>query len=819
MNILNFTHLFWKNAKPCVDSRKVGIPSETIFFALKGQRRDGHDFVEELYKLGVKKFVVEHIPTCAATYTDATFLCVANPLVALQQWAAYHRQQFDIPVVAITGSNGKTIVKEWLATLLSDQFFVVKSPKSYNSQIGVPLSVLELNKTHTIAVFEAGISKTNEMATLASMLLPSIGIFTNIGNAHDEGFENTLEKIKEKALLFKDCAVLIFPFHQQAIYQYITQEPSFSNKTLYAWGSDVNASILVHKKGVNQLSISFKNKHYTLNLPFAHNNTAAFENLMNAVCVLLHFNYNEQTIQQQINLIRDVPMRLIRKEGANQCTLIDDSYNNDWIGLRSALDFWRQTHKERYGESDTGKTVILSDILESGQPKPTFYASIARLLTEYKIQKLIAIGTDFYQFQSYFSVIPTTVFYKTTDEVIAAIQTQQLTFQSETILIKAARTFELERVVQMLKKRIHSTVLEIHLNALAHNYQWYKHLLHADTKVMAMVKAFAYGSGGYEVARLLQQQKIDYLGVAYTDEGALLRQRGISTPILVMNVATTEFNALLKYQLEPVVYSFRMLHALIEFCVRYQTTLNIHIEWDTGMHRLGFDAKDLPEVIRLLQENQQYLIPISTFSHLAASEEAVHTEFTQHQIEEFKTIAHALQQVLHRPLIRHILNSGGIARFAADQMEMVRLGIGLYGIDPSGLYRHQLQPVATLKTIISQVKELPSGTTIGYSRKGKLTRPSRIATIAIGYADGIGRSFGNGKGGAVAQGKWLPTVGNICMDMCFIDVTDTDLQEGDEVELFGKTQSIETVSAALETIPYEVLTRISTRVPREFYED
>lgn len=807
---------FWRGAQPCIDSRRVSIANETVFFAIKGANTDGHAFIDDLYALGVRRFVVQHIPE--GNYPQARWCVSEQPVKTLQRWASWHRSQCPAKVIGITGSNGKTIVKEWLAQLLGERFRVVKSPKSYNSQIGVPLSVLEMSKEDEIAIFEAGISKPDEMQHLQAIIQPHIGIFTNLGNAHDEGFDSQMEKLEEKFKLFEQAQVLVFAHHHSTVRQYIEKSPEWSSKQLLSWGEDPDAVIRVQKinnEYGNSINIAFAGVQYRLQLSFNHSNQASFENLMHCVAVLLHLGYEQTALQQAIERVRPVAMRLERKEGKNQCLLIDDSYNNDEAGLRIALDFWRQTAKEN---PEMGRTLILSDFLQTAVQPETFYPRIARLLQEYGVQRLIAVGSHFSRFAHYFQGIATRHFFETTAALTDALLRQQLHFRSEVILIKGARYFELEQVVQRLKKRVHATRLEVHLNALAHNFQFYRRLLRPKTRIMAMVKAFAYGSGGYEVAQLLQRQKVDYLGVAYTDEGVALRQRGINVPIMVMNTSEHELDTLAHYQLEPVVYSFRILEAIVAHTRKKNNTLSIHIEWDTGMHRLGFLPQEAEKLLPILQQNRQLHIA-GTFSHLAASEEALHNDYTLQQITLFRQLADGLEQTLGIVSLKHILNSGGIARFPEAQMDMVRLGIGLYGIDPAMQHQSTLQPVATLKTIISQIRQLDPRETVGYSRRGVLQRSSRIATLAIGYADGLRRQLGNGIGAFWGDGHLLPIVGSVCMDMCFVDVTDTHLQEGDEVEWFGKHLPIELVAQAMHTIPYEVLTGVSARVPRVFYED
>lgn len=810
--------VFWDEAQPCIDSRQLEAPRRTVFFALPGALRHGSEFIEELYGRGVRRFVVERLPEQAALrYPQARFYLCSNPLLKLQVWAAWHRRQCTAPLVALTGSNGKTIVKEWLSQLL-EAFYpgaVAKSPKSYNSQIGVPLSVLSIRPQDRIAVMEAGISKPGEMEILQEILRPDIGIFTNIGTAHDEGFGSRAHKIAEKWKLFAHCPVVIAPGGQTELCKQLSVLAADSHTRLLLWGEQADLPIRLQFLGDHQLELHYQDRHWRLHLPFARSQTAALENLLNALSVLLYMGLDDMALlDQHLHQLRDVPMRLERKEGLRGCLLLDDTYNNDLPGLRHALDFWRRDCRNH---PHKGRTVILSDMPGASQEH---YRRIADLLADYETERLIGIGEQLSAQAAYFEGIARHEFYPNTEVCLQALDEEKLDFDSEVVLLKGARRFRLERLSRRLQKRLHATVLEIHLNALSHNLRCYRQRLHPRTRLMAMVKAFAYGSGGYEVARLLQSQGIDYLGVAYTDEGAALRRQGIQTPIMVMNAMEGGFDALVRYRLEPVVYSVGMLKRLADYCKANQCNLPIHVEWDTGMHRLGFEAEELPELLELLRQSANCLRPVSTFSHLAASDEAEHNAFTLNQIQTFERLSAALANGLSPEgsgLLRHILNSAGIAHYPEAQFDMVRLGIGLYGIDPSG--QLPLLPVATLKTVISQVRQLPAGATVGYSRKGVLSKPTRIGTLAIGYADGLGRTFGNGRGCFYAQGQRLPTVGNICMDMCFADLSGTDLQEGDSVEVFGKNHPIEQVAAALDTIPYEVLSRISPRIPRIFYED
>jgi len=809
---IDFSSSFWKNKTILIDSRKILFPKESIFFAIKGNLTDGHLFIHSLYEQGVRCFVhSQSVDT--SLYPEAQFIHVKDVVQVLQDFAHHHRQQFDIPVLAITGSNAKTILKEWLFLLLEQDFIIIKSPKSYNSQIGVPLSVLGMNTQHELGIFEAGISQVGEMQQLQTIIQPSLGIFTNIGKAHASGFETQEEKIREKLSLFKDCDAIIYKIEHQKIHQEIQV---FDQNKLWSWGASKDAKIPIYTQitpNHSVVSIHWKGKIHDLKIPFT--NSAAIENCLHGIATLLYLGIDIDSLENRIKKLRDVPMRMELKEGINSCQIIDDSYNNDFEGLKIALDFLNQKHKQSPSYT---KTLILSDIPEVNQSKQ--YSLIAQLIQEHQIQKLIGIGPILCQKKSLFKAIPDSHFFENTNEFIQAID-KTIHFRQESILLKGARAFEFERIAQQLKKRIHGTVLEINLGAITHNLQVYKNLLHPNTKMMVMVKASAYGSGSYEIAQLLQYNHVDYLGVAYVDEGVALRQHGIKLPIMVMNTAIHEFEVLCQYNLEPVVYSLAMLEQFSQYIAQSAkaTAYPIHLEFDTGMHRLGFVKKDIDILILELKKAQKHIHIAGLFSHLAASDETQHEAFTNEQIESFKDLATQIENALQIKSIKHILNSAGISRFPSQQLDLVRLGIGLYGIDPNKRLP-MLKNVAQLKTCISQIKVLQKGETIGYSRKGKILKTSRVAILAIGYADGFLRAFGNGNFSVKIQNKLAPTIGNICMDMCFVDISNIpEAKEGDEVIIFDSIEGIETLAEATNTIPYEILTNISDRVPRVFYVD
>ncbi|QHT69807.1 bifunctional UDP-N-acetylmuramoyl-tripeptide:D-alanyl-D-alanine ligase/alanine racemase [Rhodocytophaga rosea] len=791
------------------DSRKLITPAVSLFFAIKGGRHNGHAFIQELYNRGVRQFVIENDQIFDLTkFPEANLIKVNNSVQALQQLAACHRTGFSLPVVAITGSNGKTIVKEWLATLLAKQFNVVKSPKSYNSQIGVPLSVWQINETNTLGIFEAGISMSGEMDNLERVIRPTIGVFTNIGTAHDENFKDREQKIREKLLLFQNCLVLIYcqdhePIHQEIL---LILKPEQQTFTWSRTNSQANIWLkqLSRTDSSSALLIQHKQSDFQLTIPFADD--AAIENIMHCVSLMLYLEMEITEIQNRLNLLQPVSMRLELKQGINGCYLIDDTYNNDLAGLTMALDFLN-LQKQR-----PIKTLILSDLLETGMPEAGLYQHIAQLLEDKDINRLIGIGEVISRNRKYFHL--PAQFYPSTESFLQDSLYRK--FSNELILLKGARTFRFENIVHKLQQKTHGTVLEINLDALAHNLNEHRRQLNSQTKIMVMVKAFAYGSGSAEVANFLQFQRIDYLAVAYADEGVILRENGIHLPIMVMNPSPETFGLLLNYRLEPELYSLTILREFIHFLKATNQSSGAHLKFDTGMHRLGFETKDLPDLIHLLQQTDKIKVT-TVLSHLSAADEAKFDDFTRQQIQAFESMSESIAAVLGYMPIRHILNSAGITRFTKQQLDMVRLGIGLYGVAASASDHLGLQTVGTLKTTISQIKQVKAGETVGYSRRGKIEKDSTIATIAIGYADGFDRRLGNGVGKVWIHGKPASIVGSVCMDMTMVDITGIEATEGDEVIIFGPQHSITEIAASIGTIPYEILTGISERVKRIFF--
>lgn len=800
-----------------IDSRKLRLPSYAIFFAIVSDTNNGHDYIAELYGKGVRFFVVSQ-PVLLGSYSGAGVICVPNAVRALQQLAKYHRQQFGLPVIGITGSNGKTMVKEWLNQVLSPDFAIVRSPQSYNSQVGVPLSVWQLQPMHQLAIFEAGISERGEMQRLADIIQPTIGIFTNIGKAHDEGFSSVYEKTREKLLLFAQCQLLVYCLDYEIIAQTIADahlhQPMLYNFTSLTWTRRAIAeapmhSLTQHENGrKTQLTAIYQGQQVAVEIPFTDD--ASIENAIHIWLLLLYWSYDVHQIAERMNRLVSVSMRLEQKAGKNHCSIISDCYNSDLNSLAIALDFLE--HQQQHAR----RTVILSDMLQTTLDERVLYGTIAQLLAHKKVNRLVGIGEALQRNRDLFSDVRAD-FYANTRDFLAA----GLPFFDETILVKGARSFAFEQIVKQLSAQLHGTVLEINLNAIAHNLKSYKSLLSPSTKMMVMVKALAYGSGTFEIANVLQFSKADYLAVAYADEGVALRKAGITLPMMVMNPEPAAFDMLLAYDLEPEVYSLRHAQALLQYLAdsASNSPLKIHLKMDTGMHRLGFDGADLPALIGLLQHNTQVVVA-SAFSHLAASESAEHRDFTRRQIATFVQQTKQLHKALGYPFLRHIANTAAILHYPEAHFDMVRLGLGLYGIDTTKKIQHKLENVSTLKTHIAQIKQLPMGETVGYSRGGVLHRASRIATVSIGYGDGLPRSLSNGKGAMWLHGQLAPIVGKICMDMTMIDVTDIAIaDEGDEVIVFGHELSAEQVAGWTNTISYEIFTSVSDRVKRVYYQE
>lgn len=785
-----------------IDSRSLQNTESTLFFALVGPNHDGHQYVATLIKQGVRNFVVSYIPS--KLQGKANFLVVENTLVALQTIAATYRSDFDFPVIGITGSNGKTIIKEWLNFLLSPDYNIIRSPKSYNSQVGVPLSVLGINEKHNLGIFEAGISTTNEMKNLQKIIQPTIGVLTNIGSAHDEGFHDVGEKIKEKLKLFTSVEVLIMNKNR-------TIEAFLSPKIkTFTWSSeDGKADVFVIAKensDKTEFKITYQKLCFKIAIPFS--DQASIENTIHCMVVLLYLGYDQVTIQQRIALLYPVEMRLKVKNGNSNTTIIDDSYSSDFQSLKIALDFLES--QKQYKK----KTLILSDIFQSGLATEDLYSKVSQLIVSNKINRVIAIGKTI---SSYKKKFPNCLAFASTELFIEAID--KIPFENETVLIKGARHFHFEEIVSLLEEKTHETVLEINLNAISHNLNFYKSKLKPETKMMVMVKAFSYGNGGFDVAKLLSHHKVDYLGVAFADEGISLRNAGIDLPVMVLNPESTSFSAIIQHQLEPEIYSIKGLTAFLKIASQKKLKkFPIHIKLDTGMHRLGFEEENLNDLIALLKDTTNVEVK-SILSHLATSDEMKFIDFTLAQIKLFEKLSSKLMAELEIKPIRHILNTSGISNFPQAQYDMVRLGIGLYGVSNDEDEQKLLENVGTLKSIISQIRTIDEGESVGYGRRFIASRPTKIATIPIGYADGISRHWGNGVGYVVIKNKKAPIVGSVCMDMLMADVTDIDCKEGGDVIIFGANPSVNFMAKQLGTIPYEIMTSISQRVKRVFYRE
>ncbi len=786
------------------DSRRITNPEGGLFFALSG-RRNGHEFVAEAYAAGVRNFVVKQGPELKVP--GANFLIVPDVLAALQTLAAYHRSRFDIELIGITGSNGKTIVKEWLYQLLSPDKNIVRNPKSYNSQIGVPLSVWQINEKNNLGIFEAGISTTGEIHRLEAILRPTVGVLTHIGPAHDEGFESRRQKVLEKLGLFKNCRLLVHNYDQLIDYQ-----DDIPVKNCFTWSTKFNQADLYVFTGTIIKSNYYLRAHYKGQeieclIPFL--DEASVENATLCWAVMLALGYEATKADDRIEHLSAVSMRLELKTGINDCSVIDDSYNSDIQSLEIALNFLNQQNQH------TKKTLILSDIFQSGLAADVLYQQVAAMISAKKVDKFVGVGEALSGRQEYFEV-PEKHFYPDTATMLQHLRA--LNFKEETILIKGSRSFEFERISRALVEKAHETVMEINLNALLNNLNFYRHKLKPGVKVMAMVKAFSYGSGTFEVANILQYNKVDYLAVAYIDEGIALRTAGITLPVMVLNPEVSAFDKMTEYRLEPSIYSFGLFDDYIRYA-REKNVLDypIHIKIDTGMHRLGFENFEVETLCDMLEENR-YVHVQSVFSHLAASESAMHDEFTLKQIRNFEKAFKLIERTLGYKVIKHISNSSGITRWPVAHYDMVRLGIGLYGVDSAvSDTDNSLQPIATLKTSVSQVKNILAGETISYNRSGSLLKDGKIATVRIGYADGYLRAFGNGVGKMLIKGVLCPTVGNITMDMCMLDVSAVDVREGDEVIIFNEEHGIEELATQIGTIPYEILTNISQRVKRVYF--
>jgi len=818
------------------DSRSLCFPEVTLFFAMKTQRNDGHRYIEDLYWRGVRNFVVDTLPKeWETTYADANFLKVVGVREALQRLAERHRDEFDIPVVGITGSNGKTIVKEWLYRILSGvgtapkrqsafMLRVTRSPRSYNSQIGVPLSVWLLNEHTEVGLFEAGISQPGEMKALRSIIQPTIGVLTNLGAAHQENFSSLEAKCKEKLALFHDTKAVVYSLDDEIVTRCISQyvyrgdQLSWSVKNpkaaFYVKGED-------RRDNATVISYVWQGKEGQYVIPFI--DEGSIQNSITSAVVALYLGVPADILAERMALLEPVAMRLEVKEGQHGCTLINDSYNSDLYSLDIALDFMNR----RPDQEGSKRTLILSDIVQSGVEPATLYESVSELAVKRGVEKLIGIGPQLKAHQQVIAV-KEKYFFENCEELIESEVFHQL--ENELILLKGARQFGFDQLTELLVQKVHETTLEVHLNAVVDNLNYYRSFLKPETKLVCMIKADGYGAGAVEIAKTLQDHRVDYLAVAVADEGVTLRKAGITSNIMIMNPEMTAFKTMFDYELEPEVYSFRLLDALVRAARQEGITgWPVHIKLDTGMHRLGFNVADLSDksdssdpsddiaelIIRL--KRQQAVIPRSVFSHFVGSDSDDFDDFSAKQFALFKSGADRLQAAFEHHIIRHMDNSAGIEHFPERQMDMCRLGLGLYGVNPRN--NEMLRNVSTLKTTILQLRHVPAGDSVGYSRRTILEKDSIIGAIPIGYADGLNRHLGNRHGFCLVNGQRAEYVGNICMDVAMIDVTGIDCKEGDSVEIFGDNLPVTALSDRIDTIPYEVLTAISNRVKRVYFQD
>lgn len=791
-----------------IDSRKTTQIQDSVFFAIQGDRHNGHGFISELIHKGVKNFVVS---SKAVVSSEANFFVVEDVIKALQSIATHHRKSNSIPILAITGSNGKTTIKEWIRHTLGSSTSIVTNPKSYNSQVGVPLSIWHIRGNEELGVFEAGISKKGEMKKLQRIISPDFGLITNIGDAHAEHFNNQEEKLLEKLILFKDSKAIFYCKDSKLIDSHISR--LYSEKSLYTWGKGEECTLTIHsvKKNTSSSTIygEYLNKEIVLIIPFC--DKASIENAILCCLFALVQQIEPSIITQRMSSLPQLAMRLEYKAGIKNSILINDFYNSDLESLKIALEHLSNQKQKK------NKSVILSDITESNLPPVALYQEVASLLSSHSIDKLIGIGDSITKNQHFFNV-KEKHFFDDTKSFEASFN--DLDFKDEVILLKGARSFELEKISQLLEAKTHETVLEVNLSHVVHNLNYFRSLLKPKVKIMCMVKAFSYGSGTYEIAQTLAYQNIDYLGVAYADEGVLLRKNGIQTSIMVMNVDQSSFDSIVQHNLEPEIYSFEQLLQFIEFIERIDLgqPYPIHLKIETGMNRLGFNEKDIDSLIDLLKQHPQIKVKC-IFSHLAASDEPIHDDFTMEQLGIFIAITEKIEASLGYTFIKHIANSAAIERFPTAHLDMVRLGIGLHGISPFPKQQDVLIPVSTLKTVVSQVKFVDEGNSVGYGRKGWVDKRKKIATIPIGYADGFKRSLGNGVGHVFIHNQKVPVFGSVCMDMTMLDVTNVEVKKGDSVIIFDEHHSVKAIAKAVGTIPYEILSGISQRVKRIYFQE
>lgn len=790
-----------------IDSRKVTAPERTLFFAIETEKNDGHLYIPSLYQLGVRNFVITKVMETYAMCEGANFLFVEDSVAALQRLAQKHRQQFHYPVIGITGSNGKTIVKEWLTSILEDKFKVVKSPDSYNSRLGVPLSVWQMSDQHDIAVFEAGISRPNEMRVLADIIDPTIGILTNIGAAHAQFFPSNNRKIIEKLKLFRNVEVLIYHNDNEEL-NMILQLPEYARLNKISWGdSRSNYPVQMQAADSGGTIISLDGFDYTV--PFI--DSASLENVTHVIVTLLYVGFTPEEIDSHLGRLTHISMRLEILEGRNHSVIVNDTYSLDINSLSAALNFLdTQTQM-------TKKTLVISDFEQVGRLTEEDFRRLNAQLKRHHIARLIAVGNSFEGYKGVFDLEEQLFFHDTADLLD---HLPHLSISYEIILVKGARNFHFEQVVNALQHKTHLTIMQVNLPALAYNLNFHRNRLRPDTKMVAMVKASSYGLGDVELVNTLIDQGVDYLAVAYTDEGVRLRKRRIDTPIIVLGAEAHSFEVMVNHRLEPEIFNFFYLQQLEEVLARHPEipTFNIHVKVDTGMHRLGFDMQDLPRLIDIVKRNPKLRIA-SVFSHLAAAEDPAEDAFTRRQIALFGRMTDVLCAAFDHKILRHILNSAGIIRFPEAQFDMVRLGIQLYGCTEIPEVKAKLHNVVTLRTVITQIKRIPAGETIGYNRTWKLQRDTQVAIIPIGYADGYPRELCNGRGKVLVQGQKVPVIGKVCMDMCMLDITGLRVHEGDEVIVYGEGNTVSEMAEAAGLISYELMTRISQRVPRVYVQE
>ncbi|MEM7162055.1 MAG: bifunctional UDP-N-acetylmuramoyl-tripeptide:D-alanyl-D-alanine ligase/alanine racemase [Bacteroidota bacterium] len=776
------------------DSRKIWNSNGMCFFAIKGVNFDGHNFLSDAYEKGVRLFVISDKTIDYSCYTNADFIQVDNSIYALQKLAVHYRSQFKFPIIGITGSNGKTTVKEWLAEALIDHFSVVKTPKSYNSQIGVPISIFGITKVHDLGVFEAGISCENEMDKLEKIIQPDIGIFTNIGNAHDEFFESKDLKAREKSILFKSCNALIYNADDDFVHEAI--KPLACEKISWSIKGKGTFNFSITKNGLESIAL-FRNQ--SIVLPFTDD--ASIENSLHVISTLIYLNIDFEDIQKKAAKLKNIAMRLERVQGMRNTLFINDVYNSDLSSFEAAIELLKSD------ETRKRKSLILSEMHNTGYSSAEITKRISEFVEDISFESVHLIGEDAKPYAQAFNK-ESTLFY--TDTASFLDKTNVGTFQNSTVLVKGSRSFELEQVTQKFEKQAHQSVLEVDLSLMEKNLNFYRKKIGDDVRLCAMVKAFSYGAGGHEIAEMLEKNNVDYLAVAYADEGIALREKNISLPIIVMNPEDPQPAKLAEFNLEPAIYSFESLSAYDGF----SNGLKVHLKLDTGMHRLGFLENEIDE---LKEELKSFPFDVvSVFTHLAASDDSNYDTFTKNQLDKFDRMAGILDL---EDVFYHALNTSGISRFPKHHMGMVRLGIGLYGVSPIKEEQAFLEPAIRLKSTISQIKEIAEGDSVGYSRSFKASGHTKIGIVPLGYADGIHRSFGNGNGSVIVCGQQTETLGNICMDMCMINLNGIDAKIGDEVEFFGPSKSILKTASEMNTIPYELLANVSQRVKRIFYFD